>query len=518
MKHGSALQDAVSGRTDITLTGGSVKMERGIPPTGSAGVDMSDWTCESNGATFRMILRPHEGMQFHGAAVGALDDTRYRAFIQWLEDHRTTSGNPVYGGDWDTFTDYSLFGRNFGFDQDVDPNVASTLDVRSSGSGYGPDRVRIEFALNTGSPAYDVDKINAYFGALVQPVDTDQAIDTPVMGGEETPVIAALIRFPGADLTEQDGIPTWRRPSGMHTLGSVYGKIADLGDLVTVSGELFYRIPWDNVDVAYDLRAVHVVASSGLVIRLDPVADMVRNRGESVDLEFHNDNPAGGHIVEIATDDGSNIITLYPGDNIPLRIVLHDDGSGDIRSIGTALRVYELAGSSAGDFDDVNYMTSGSTRFRPVPKPSGSNILVNTHHEDAFEVAGTGTFSNGASPTPTTPRYLPQSVKVLKAGKVRYECEFAIRSGSSGSISNGHGLQLLENSTLVEPNIIYRVMNTNEQRTWWFIREFEGEVDDILTPLHKYPDYSSMPPDNIQIAAYRVRITLEHSIHVEEAI
>ena len=212
-----------------------------------------------------------------------------------------------------------------------------------------------------------------------------------------------------------------------------------------------------------------------------------------------------------------NLATLYPRDNVPLRIVRHNDGSGDIRSIGTVERVYELVGSSSGDFDDVNYMTSGGTRFRPVPKPSTTNTLVLTHHEDAFETAGDDTFSNGASPTPSTPHYLPQSQKLKKSGKVRYECEFAIRSGASGNIANGHGLQLLENSTLVNPAIVYRVMNTNQQRTWWFIREFEGEVDDILTMLFKYPDYTSMSPSNIQIAAYRVRITLQHSIHVEEA-
>ena len=176
-----------------------------------------------------------------------------------------------------------------------------------------------------------------------------------------------------------------------------------------------------------------------------------------------------------------------------------------------------MAGGGSGDFDDVNYMTSGSNRYRPFPKPTGTNVGVDKIHGDAFEVEGTDTFSNGATLSPSTRRYVPQAVKVKKSARARIEVDMGIRTGASGSIPNGHGIEVRRNNTTVPPALLYRVFNTEDQRTWWLVAEFDVYNQDILTPLFRYPYHMSMPPSNIQISTYRVLIRLTYSIHLEEA-
>ena len=156
-------------------------------------------------------------------------------------------------------------------------------------------------------------------------------------------------------------------------------------------------------------------------------------------------------------------------------------------------------------------MTSGATRYRPTPVPAAAQRSVDFTHEDTFETDGTDTFSDGAS---FSNLYLPQSIKFLKAGTVHIEFEAAIRTGSSGSLSNGHGVALFHNGAILNPQILYRTMGTNDQRTWWLVREMEVAVDDIITPMFRYPDHSSMAASSVQIAQYRLRMDMAHEIKV----
>ena len=299
-------------------------------------------------------------------------------------------------------------------------------------------------------------------------------------------------------------------------MGSAYAQTIELDGLTLDPGG-YYRLPWSDREAVYDLRAAHIASLDAIIIRLNSVAEMVPTTGQSADLEIHNDNYDGGETVEIQNNGGYNLITLYPGENIPFRFVRHNDGSGDIRSIGPVIRTYELAGGGSGDFDDVNYMTSGTNRYRPFPKPTGSGIGVDKLHGDAFEAEGADTFNNGAALSSSPHRYLPQAVRVKKQATARIEVDMGIRTGASGNIPNGHGIEIRQNNTLVPPSVAYRVFNAEDQRTWWVVAEFDIYNQDIITPLFRYPSYMSMHPADIQISTYRVLIRLTYSIHVEEA-
>ena len=513
MKHTTVEENAETGRRDIKIGGGFIPVKR-ISDSGEMQQTLEDWTASYNGSSLNLRIYARAGEEFLGTDLVS-DDPRVEGLVLKLESLRITSSPIVILATSNLNNLHALLAnsRSFRIDQDVS-SVTNNIEIALSASSRGLSFINLTFSVDVGT--LSIPLMNTWLNETNAGIPSEEAIEEPPIGATNIRIRAERIEFANGQMVSEDGVPNWRYNGRSHSMGSAYGKTIQI-DGLTLETAGYYTLPWSDREAVYDLRAAHIASSDAIIIRLSAIADMVPSTGNSADLEFHNDNSGGGETVEIQDKDGNNLITLYPGDNIPLRFVRHDDGSGDIRSIGPVVRVYELAGGGSGDFDDVNYMTAANNYYRPFPKPTGTNIGVDKIHADAFEVEGTDTFSNGSSLTPSTPLYLPQSVRVKKEATARIEVDMGIRTGASGNIPNGHGIEVRRNNTLVQPPVVYRVFNTEEQRTWWVIAEFDAQDQDILTPLFRYPNHISMPISNIQISTYRVLIRLTYNIHVEEA-
>ena len=513
MKHTTVEEDSETGRRDLKFGGGFIPVKR-ASDSGEMQQTLEDWTASYNGSSLNLRIYARAGEEFRGHHL-ITDDPRVEGLVLELESLRIAGTEIVILATSDLDDLHSLLAnsRTFRIDQDVS-SVTNNIEIALSASSRSVSFVNLTFSVASGT--LSIPLMNAWLNATTAGIPSEEAIEEPPIGSTDVRLLAERIEFANGQILSQDGVPVWRYQGRSHSMGSAYSTTIEL-DRLTLDSAGYYTLPWSDREAVYDLRAAHIAASDAVIIRLDSIADMVPNTGESADLEFHNDNVEGGETVEIQDKGGNNLITLYPGDAIPFRFVRHDDGSGDIRSIGPVVRVYELAGGGSGDFDDVNYMTSGSLRYRPFPKPAGSSVGVDKIHGDAFEAEGADVYSNGASLTPSPHRYIPQSVRVQKDATARIEVDMGIRTGTSGNVPNGHGIEVRRNDVLVQPSIGYRVFNTNDQRTWWLVAEVRVLNQDILTPLFRYPSYMSMSPSNIQISTYRVLIRMTYNIHVEEA-
>ena len=525
---GAAVEvDAATGRTDIVTTGG-IRFKRGVPVNGEVLASLGDWQVENVsgylGVRIRLVLRAPSGTDWPTPDEVVLDH-RFRAFIYWMQGIKT-AGPDIYTGDIDDVTEESDLtlingGHRFTFDQNIGTNT-SLLTFRIIQTSYGSTRASIIISTISGvtTAAMNVELLTEYFDATNVTVPTELASDIPPLNDPDdpVPVYVERVKFSRADLLEVEEKPTWRSSAGMTTIGGAYGRVIRSSELRVVDNGLATEhrvIPWDDHAKMYNVQSIHCddAAAYARRIRLPDPRDAVPQQGETLDIAFQNDLDSDPVFIE--DKDGVELLTLLVDERASLRLIWDADDSEEIRSTQPIPRHFEVVGSGASgenDYGDVNYFTNGATRYRPTPIPAADNRSVSFMHADTFELAGVDTFSDDAA---ISNLYLPQSVKMLKAGTIHLEFEVAIRSGSSGSLANGHGVALIHNGSILTPEIIYRTMGSNDQRTWWLVREMEVAADDIITPMFRYPDHSSMPPSNVQIAQYRLRIDMNYEIKVE---
>ena len=512
-RHGGVEEDATTENRGIT-TSGDFEPKPGAPASGTLPVPLEDFECiQFSDATdeFNLRLYPRGDENFTGNYLAK--DERCRGLVQWMADNRV-GGDTVYAGDLDDI--HTGFGGASGTEIEFQPLTTSTNTIRCTTAGVTPgsDYANFRFNIDTDSGTFSLAEVADYFYEKVVNIQTALEQGRPRFGSIEVPTRGESFRFAQAVMRyERGSLNLISKRGDRTTLGSAYGKAISTDALpvgqVLVGG--VYPRPVPNPSFANNVGAIHHTGSGVQYIRFFHPSEYLTHPGMYHEVEIHRGINAGP--VHVYSGDGIREFSLLAGEFIRFRAIWHPDGMDELQTVGHVDRIWERAGSNAGDLGDVNRFLD-TKRFYPIPRPSGSGLLVDVRHTDTFGPPGSDTFSNDDA---LSNLYLPQTVPILKGGKLRTELELAIRTGSSGNLPNGHGICIVKNGAVLEPVIVYRVTGTNKNRTWTMTREDDVDADDRITAMYRTETYQSMPANQIQLAYFRLRHTLEHRLSVGNA-
>ena len=207
---------------------------------------------------------------------------------------------------------------------------------------------------------------------------------------------------------------------------------------------------------------------------------------------------------------------LLPGERATIRVTHRSDGSGEL--VGDAIRRLYITGgdSSSVHFGLANYWTDGSSRVRPVPKPTGFLLGDNRRNAEAFTAGGTQTWADGDS-WASAGVNSPDAFGINRDGILDVTLVLNLLSGSTGSL-NVPSLRLARNgSGDYAPGSTFeqRTFSAYLQRTWFLNWRGAVELADVFLPVIRYPTTSSMSLSTLRIPFYSLRAELTESIHVE---
>ena len=511
-QHGEVEEDGTTENREVATTGGIVP-KPGAPASGTLPVPLEDFeVVQFSDALdeFHLRLYPRGGVVFSGNYLAK--DERNRGLVQWMADERT-GGDIVYTGDLDDI--HTGFGGASGTEIEFSPAAGTTIRCTTAGVSPNADYVNFAFDIDADSGTFRLQQVADYFYEKVVNIATALEQGRPRFGSTEVPTRGESFRFPRGVLRFERSALTVVSAGGDRTiLGSAFGKAISTDDLpigqVLVAGA--YPSPVPAPFERNNVGAIHHTGSGTQRIRFFHPSEYLPHAGMFHEVEIHRAPSAGA--VHIYDGNGDLAFSLLQGEFVRFRAIWHADGTSELQTVGHVDRVMEIAGNNAGDLGDVNRFLS-TKRYYPFPRPSGSGLSTSIRHADTFGPPGTDTFSTDDA---LSNLHLPQTVPLLKAGKLRTEFAVSIRTGSSGNLPNGHGICVVLNGAELDTSRIqYRITGTNKNRTWFFVREDDVEVDDRFTVMYRTETYQSMPADQIQIAYYRLRHTLEHRLSVDDA-
>ena len=525
MKHASVEEDTDTGRRDIKIGGGFIPVKR-ISDSGEMQQPLEDWTA-SQGGTNRLNLRLYArtGETFAGTDL-ITDDPRVEGLVRWLEDNRGAGVEVIILPTSDLDDLHALLASSiFDVDQDLS-SVTNEIIFQLTASSRGATFINLTFSVSSGG-TLDVSLFNTLLNSTSQGIASGDAIEEPPIGATDVRIKAERVELGDGQFVSESGIPVWRHNGRSHPMGGSYGKTMRLGDLVLESAG-HYTIDWDDKELVYDLRAIHVESSDAETIRLGDYNEMAITAGSQFAFDIHNSNDHGGETVTVEDAAGTEIIVLLPREIFPVVIEWFSDGDGEIRSARRISRPLEVsADDNYAVMQDVGYWEDSSSHWaRPVPFPAESERSTALFYaEDVFEF-GAATISNGTSRTASSFNlHIPEAFKLLKAdGRFRYRMTALARSapGTSGSLFANLRLWRQRGGVGNAPEVLLTVphasLGTDDEQVWELVFEDEGEhvaVGDVFCPVVVTNKTASRNPSNIELIAFRLSVYLDEEIVLE---
>ena len=409
--------------------------------------------------------------------------------------------------------------RQYRFDMDISgvtENITFEVAQHSLAGSLGLTTLDFHCKPYTPSVAADIDitKILEYFNntSVSLVAGANQAVDVPPFGAVAVPTYGERFVMERREILDERGFPLWKHDDGRRqVMLSGVGETLQFDDLPDVAGETYKLVP-----LIGERTAIHDNGTGDVVLRVPNASSCVPVQGKDIEFEAHKTGTAG--TFEVTDKDGNNIITLIPGEHIPLRVTWLEDGTTEIRSIGEITRTLEIVGTSAGNMGDNNYFTDteGAGRFmRPFSLPPVANRSVDRFHADSFALGGAATWSSGDALTNID---IPEAYNLLKAGRARIEFEAVLAPGGSGSMTAGNGLVFTVNAARQGPIFYYDGYDANAgSQIYNASLVFDVDVDDRLLPLFRYNQTGlTMAVNQINLDYYRMRIDLSRLIVVTQ--
>ena len=409
--------------------------------------------------------------------------------------------------------------REYRFDMDISgvtENITFKVAQHSLAGSLGLTTLDFHCTPVSPSDADDIDitKILEYFNntSVALSTGTVRKVDVPPFGAVAVPTYGERFVLKSHELVDERTFPVWKHVDGRRqVMLSGVGETLQFDELPDVAGETYKLVP-----LIGERTAIHYGGTGDVVLRVPNASVCVPVQSKDIEFEAHKTGTSG--TLEVADKDGNNIITLIPGEHIPLRVTWLEDGTTEIRSIGEITRTLEIVGAGAGDMGDNNYFTDteGAGRYlRPFSLPPVANRSVDRFHADSFSLGGAATWSSGASLTNID---IPEAYNLEKAGRARIEFEAVLAPGNSGSMTAGNGLVFTLNAARQGPVFYYDGYDANAgSQIYNAALVFDVDVDDRLIPLFRYNQTGlTMAVNQINLDYYRMRIDLSRLIVVTQ--
>ena len=228
--------------------------------------------------------------------------------------------------------------------------MTHTADADGNYTSFG-------FICDTGTAAYDVNKINAYLRVDERSISaTGVKLDAPV-GSHQSPVYGREFNFgSGRRITEEQGVfVSHLKDDGEdHDVEVLDGhtRIIDFDSLPNDGTNYYIPTPAERPRASIIRVAGKTAAVTANIEDYQGLAGKVNN---AKPFEIHNHNTAAAGLVHLVDGAGDNIVTLRPGQHGDFVSSFNPDGTG--RLIGhVPKRKAEFTGlHSLGYIDDSPY-------------------------------------------------------------------------------------------------------------------------------------------------------------------
>ena len=390
-----------------------------------------------------------------------------------------------------------------------DASVVNFRIIQYNASYQGGHLIELGYVAEvyTPSTAYDTDALDAYLNTNERVItSTGTTVKSPI-GTYTQPLKASEIDFGnGNKIAFENG----SRVTYVNK-GAVVRRVAEGNDLILALSDLAVEGGFRTFPRPQDFPLHNTLHLSGLtadaVVRSRIPALMSGFVDNHRPFVVHNKDAAFRGILE--NHDGTNIVSLRPGERAEIFYTYADDGGGEL--IAVLPERFAIAALGEGgtlstpphyDFDATNWA-------RPFVAPTLSQY--ERFDDDAFSI-GTATWTAGASWSPANAAASQYTIEVLKAGEVRFQKGVDVSVQGSGELAGDMYIQLFilrSGAWLTTPAIHYNALTgTNTFRTFLFDHVYPAQAGDVLHPLLIFPKTSSLSTNDVRVESHWMDLTL----------